>query len=47
MSVIRKIWIHEDFTVLGLSILGVSKTKKKIKMQSRMNRNLSDKKNLD
>jgi hypothetical protein len=27
--VIRKNWINEDFRVLGLSILGVSKEKKK------------------
>jgi hypothetical protein len=45
--VIRKIWINEDFRVLGLSILGVSKKKRKKRLQSRMNRNLSDKKNLD
>jgi hypothetical protein len=29
--VIRKNWINEDFRVLGLSILGVSKEKKKKK----------------
>jgi peroxiredoxin len=29
--VIRKNWINEDFRVLGLSILGVSKEKKKEK----------------
>jgi hypothetical protein len=40
--VIRKNWINEDFRVLGLSILGVSNGKKKKKMQSRKNRNLSD-----